>query len=208
MQCICCEVCNMKFKTKKCLKAHLKSKRHLLWSEAKPLKQYKCKCGKVFAHRQSLYLHKKSCTNIKMEENVDTLKTLIVEEGQMYEEECVNEDKTLRNTQEISELKEEISRLKSKITELSKLRTNTRRGINKHIRKEVITEQNDKCNTCNKQLTEYNVNIDHKIGVQFGGTNDLDNLQALCVECHNEKTIKERRNRKKIQAMIEQILSE
>lgn len=195
MQCICCEVCNMKFKTEKYFKAHLKSKRHLLWSETKPLKQYKCECGKVFSHRQSLYLHKKSCTHIKMEGNGETLNTLMVEERKMYKE-------------EISELKEENSRLKSKITELSNLRTNTRRGISQHIRKEVISEQNDQCNKCNKQLTEYNVNIDHKIGVQFGGTNDLDNLQALCVECHSEKTIKERRNRKKIQNMIELILSE
>ena len=44
--------------------------------------------------------------------------------------------------------------------------------------------------------------------MQFGGTNDMDNLQALCVECHSEKTIKERRNRKRILNMIQQILSE
>ena len=36
----------------------------------------------------------------------------------------------------------------------------------------------------------------------------MDNLQALCVECHSEKTIKERRNCKKIRNAIEQILSE
>ena len=33
-------------------------------------------------------------------------------------------------------------------------------------------------------------------------------LQALCVECHSEKTIKERRNRKRIHDAIQQILSE
>ena len=59
-----------------------------------------------------------------------------------------------------------------------------------------------------KELTEFNVNIDHKIGVQFGGTNDIDNLQALCLECHSEKTIKEIRKRKKIFDAIQHILSE
>jgi uncharacterized phage infection (PIP) family protein YhgE len=150
----------------------------------------------MFTKQPNLSRHRKTCE--------------IHKNRKIGEEKLITEPNNMLEfyNKEISELKEEISRLKSKITELSKLRTNTRRGVNKHIRKEVITEQNDKCNTCNKQLTEYNVNIDHKIGVQFGGTNDLDNLQALCVECHNEKTIKERRNRKKIQTMIEQILSE
>ena len=109
---------------------------------------------------------------------------------------------------EVSELKEEIRFLKDKVAELSKERTNRRRGINKHVRNEVICKQNRQCNACTKPLTEYNTNIDHKIGVQFGGTNDMDNLQALCVECHSEKTIKERRNCKKIRNAIEQILSE
>ena len=144
--------------------------------------------------------HQRTCTNV-----------IVQKETEVEEDECENKSlkqELLKVESRNKKLKEENSRLKSKITELSKLRTNTRRGISQHIRKEVISEQNDKCNKCNKQLTEYNVNIDHKIGVQFGGTNDLDNLQALCVECHSEKTIKERRNRKKIQNMIELILSE
>ena len=67
MQTISCELCNMKFKTEKYLKAHLKSKRHLMWSETKPTKLHKCHCGKVFSHRQSLYLHKKSCTDTSVD---------------------------------------------------------------------------------------------------------------------------------------------
>lgn len=100
MQSICCEVCNMTFKSEKYLKAHLKSKRHLSWSEKKPTNQHKCKCGKVFSYRQSLYLHKKSCTIIIEDEDVETSKTLTVDERQVYEE-------------EIEELKQEIERLKA-----------------------------------------------------------------------------------------------
>ena len=109
MQTTCCEICNMKFKTEKYLKAQLKSKRHLMWSETKPKKQHQCNCGKIFSHRQSLYLHKKTCTctHIDEVESVETLKTLIVEERQIHEQEIKsNEDK-------LEELKEVIKQLKA-----------------------------------------------------------------------------------------------
>ena len=213
-----CKLCSMKFKTEKYFKAHLKTKRHLLWSETKSVKRHRCYCGKVFSHRQSLYLHKKSCNCVCVEDNKVSLKLLLVEEQQQHEQEVekqgkrtnqqLREVKLVEPYNEVSELKEEIKQLKDKIAEINTIRFNKRRGINKHVRKEVICKQNSQCNTCSKPLTEYNTNVDHKIGVQFGGTNDEDNLQALCVECHSEKTIKERRNRKRIHDAIQQILSE
>ena len=30
--------------------------------------------------------------------------------------------------------------------------------------------------------------VDHKIDLQFGGTNEVNNLAALCNNCHAEKT--------------------
>jgi hypothetical protein len=38
--------------------------------------------------------------------------------------------------------------------------------------------------TCQSNLT-----IDHTIPVAFGGTNDKDNLNTLCVGCHCEKSL-------------------
>lgn len=58
-----CEVCKMEFKTAKTWKAHMKTKRHVLLSEGDPgRKSYTCGCGRLFMYRQSLYLHRKTCT--------------------------------------------------------------------------------------------------------------------------------------------------
>jgi 5-methylcytosine-specific restriction protein A len=168
---------------------------------------FQCKdCKKTFVHASGMSKHKHVC-KYKVNNNVENIE----EDQQLHEQEKANQitnKMTEDHSKEVSELKEEIKLIKDKVAELSKVRTNHRRGMNKHVRNEVICKQNSKCNTCTKSLTEYNTNIDHKIGVQFGGTNDMDNLQALCVECHSEKTIKERRNCKKIRNAIEQILSE
>ena len=128
MQSICCEVCNMKFKSEKYLKAHLKSKRHLSWSEKKPTNQHKCKCGKVFSYRQSLYLHKKSCTIIIEDEDVETLKTLLVEERQVHEEEIKHRD------EKMEELQEEIERLKAEKSVITNNQNiETQNNINIHL---------------------------------------------------------------------------
>lgn len=183
-----CELCNIQFKSKRCLTAHKKSQRHNKRVTNDFGIQYKCGCGKYYAHRQSLFNHRKTC-------QVNHDNNNIIKEP----------------PNEIYELREQIRILKEKLLKnnaINTVHTNTRRGIYPRIRKEIISEQNNKCNMCIKPLTEFNVNIDHKIGVQFGGTNDIDNLQALCLECHNEKTIKEKRKRKKIFDAIQQILSE
>jgi len=181
-----CSCCSSQFKTKRIYENHLKSNKHLK-NTNNDLK-FKCDCGKFFSHRQSIFLHRKTC-------QINTDSNNIIKEP----------------PNEIYELREQIRILKEKLLKnnaINTVRTNTRRGIYPRIRKEIISEQNNKCNMCIKPLTEFNVNIDHKIGVQFGGTNDIDNLQALCLECHNEKTIKEKRKRKKIFDAIQQILSE
>ena len=45
-----------------------------------------------------------------------------------------------------------------------------------------------KCNYCGKQLTVSRMEIDHTVRLHDGGDNSDANLQALCVECHFEKT--------------------
>lgn len=40
---------------------------------------------------------------------------------------------------------------------------------------------------CNQQLT-HTFQVDHKVDLQFGGSNDVSNLAALCNNCHANKT--------------------
>ena len=51
-----------------------------------------------------------------------------------------------------------------------------------------------KCNCCEKQLQLKRTHIDHVIPLAGGGTNDTENLQKLCKECHFEKTQQEKEN--------------
>ena len=54
-------------------------------------------------------------------------------------------------------------------------------------KKYVASSQNWKCATCAKQL-KHTFQVDHKLDLQFGGTNQVENLEALCNDCHAEKT--------------------
>ena len=63
-----CTLCNVSFKSNKCLQQHLKCKRHTDRTEKqKPLPAFVCDgCGKKYYHRQSLYTHKNSCFGISV----------------------------------------------------------------------------------------------------------------------------------------------
>ena len=57
-------------------------------------------------------------------------------------------------------------------------------------KKYVASNQNWKCGHCGKQLNAW-FEVDHKIRLDNGGSNEVQNLVALCRECHGEKTAKE-----------------
>jgi hypothetical protein len=60
-------------------------------------------------------------------------------------------------------------------------------SISKRVRAWVLRDQ--RCAQCGRTPTEDGVrlHVDHKIPQRWGGTNDLDNLQALCSECNEGK---------------------
>ena len=64
-----------------------------------------------------------------------------------------------------------------------------RKNTSKKLRTQVYEKQNGKCGKCDNILSEY-YQIDHIIGLQFGGSNEEKNLMALCCECHAEKSSK------------------
>jgi len=63
----------------------------------------------------------------------------------------------------------------------------TKRSVSETKKKFVAARQNWRCGGCNNQLTAW-FEVDHKIRLEYGGSNHVDNLVALCRECHGEKT--------------------
>jgi len=63
----------------------------------------------------------------------------------------------------------------------------TKRSVSETKKKYVEASQNWTCGNCKKQLNAY-FEIDHKVRLQHGGSNNVENLVALCPNCHREKT--------------------
>ena len=66
----------------------------------------------------------------------------------------------------------------------------TKRNVSETKKKFVASQQNWRCGQCNSQLN-HTYEIDHKIRLEYGGSNEVNNLVALCRNCHGEKTAKE-----------------
>jgi hypothetical protein len=67
---------------------------------------------------------------------------------------------------------------------------NSKRSVSETKKKYVASIQNWLCGHCNKQL-DHTYEIDHKIRLEYGGGNDVQNLIALCRNCHGRKTANE-----------------
>lgn len=65
--------------------------------------------------------------------------------------------------------------------------TKTKRSVSETKKKFVASRQNWKCGDCGEQLNAW-FEVDHKIRLEYGGSNHVDNLVALCRECHGKKT--------------------
>ena len=54
-------------------------------------------------------------------------------------------------------------------------------------RKTILKRSHGVCACCGKKLTTKTMTVDHIVPISCGGTNDLENLIALCPECNKEK---------------------
>jgi len=66
----------------------------------------------------------------------------------------------------------------------------TKRSVSETKKKYVAANQEWKCGHCQSQL-DHTFEIDHKIRLEYGGGNDVQNLIALCRNCHGKKTASE-----------------
>lgn len=66
----------------------------------------------------------------------------------------------------------------------------TKRSVSETKKKFVASRQGWKCNSCQEQLPAW-FEVDHVIRLEHGGSNNVDNLVALCRNCHGKKTAME-----------------
>jgi len=63
----------------------------------------------------------------------------------------------------------------------------TSRSVSGTKKKWIAAQQGWKCKECNTQLDAW-FEVDHKVRLADGGSNHVDNLVALCRNCHGKKT--------------------
>lgn len=71
--------------------------------------------------------------------------------------------------------------------------TREKRNVTGLMKKKVAASQQWKCGNCKSTLDE-TYEVDHKLALYKGGTNEESNLVALCPHCHRKKTVDERLN--------------
>ena len=72
----------------------------------------------------------------------------------------------------------------------------SKRNVSESVKKQVAGRQRYSCATIegyncpmnNQPFDESGYDIDHIVELRHGGTNEISNLQALCVSCHRVKT--------------------
>ena len=223
-----CIPCNLPFKSNKCLQQHLKCNRHTVRiNNQSEIPKYECSvCGKKYSIRQSLHAHTKLKSCVVVTPAITSLIINPVDEMQkksvIYEKERIEQKKIVESMQN------SIKSMQQKIDLIAILLQNgavresdsqclfdqpqtqqksrdKRKKISKEARQHVVNKQENACGMCKLVLTPY-FEIDHIVGLQFGGTDDESNLMALCRECHAMKSIAENQCRPQIKDAIQTIL--
>lgn len=70
-------------------------------------------------------------------------------------------------------------------------KTKYKRKVSTLLKKKIAAAQQWRCASCSTLLDE-TYEVDHKIALENGGSNDPSNLWALCPHCHRKKTVAER----------------
>lgn len=61
----------------------------------------------------------------------------------------------------------------------------------RRLRDQILIRDCYTCQAC-RRVDANGMEVDHKVPLSKGGTDDPDNLQCLCVECHERKSSAER----------------
>ena len=201
-----CDICVCNFRTKQHYNSHMNSERHKTRSEqSQPL--FTCNiCKRSYSHESSLSRHKK--IHGVAHHNIDDEVQRVTEayEKQMTEmkNKFENEIRNLIFENDNMKLMLKIEKMKSQAPIIQP--TNTiRRKLTAYVRNQVKEQQDNFCGICKKEITKI-FEIDHVIALQYGGSNVMDNLMALCCECHSKKSIAENKCRYEIKECISSII--
>ena len=63
-----------------------------------------------------------------------------------------------------------------------------KRSVSESKKKYVASQQGWKCAMC-ANILDATYEVDHKVDLQYGGSNHVSNLAALCPNCHRRKTL-------------------
>jgi 5-methylcytosine-specific restriction endonuclease McrA len=210
-----CDKCGFaSFKTEQAFQRHLLTNKHKMNQENVRQDLFQCKkCNKWYCGRSGISHHKKICnfkkpiqlaadsTTTSVQESKPDIRDVRIETMQQQIDECMKEQK---------KIKEKIAALEHKALTTQpqpQKSRDKRKKINKDVRLQVVSKQGNACGMCKLVLTPY-FEVDHIIGLQFGGTDDESNLMALCRECHAKKSIKENQCRERIKEAIQTIVRE
>lgn len=224
---ISCKSCGCSvFKTEQAYQRHLQSNKHKMTLEKTRSDLFQCKrCNKWYCGKSGLSHHKKTCGGpavVVTEEqtqfassNTCSIQDQLQQQMKDMKEAFEKEKQSMKK--EFEALKKEILKANKRLekeekkiqvvaTTLPPVSTK-RRKISKDLRQKIADKQGNACGSCNLTLTSY-FQIDHTVGLQFGGTDEESNLMALCCECHAMKSIAENQCRKQIHEAIQTILTE
>lgn len=210
-----CDVCKKQYSSEKIFNKHLQTKSHhirtLPGQSAVP---YKCVCLQSFTKSQAMYQHRKICKIFNQPSSINTSTTSNTVIQELITQEIQQKDAQIKHlTEQVSQLSSLQERVKvleiasgiMKKTGNPILPSQSRSKITPSLRLEIKERQNHTCGMCKKQLSDI-FQLDHTVALQFGGTNDPDNLMALCCECHATKSIRENKYKHKIRSAILKIL--
>ena len=207
-----CSTCHCSFSRKQGYDYHIISKKHVMRSNENTSKyMFTClECKKSFTQSSGLSKHKRICRG--KDDHHEHISDY--QDNQINEPEPQFESSIIAPPQIQSQLdtqNELIHSMQKEITSLTKrLDSNLREKRHKlpaSIRNEIAERQLYHCGSCKNDLGAH-YHIDHIVARQFGGDNCLENLMALCYECHVAKSVKETQRKTQIREAVQRILED